>query len=172
MDRCSLWHVTRVHVVSPWCRGPWRPPSTRLWHQILAAPQTAGASVARQRAWRYWGREESSSIINYAFSRTIRGTPRLTCHSVRRLVPEIPHRWGIRCLAQVRCVLPASQADGSLPPDLRAAGPSWQFQSTSSTIRRLIQRCKLWCNLQLAFIVYIWVLPKSLKTSGRCQFED
>lgn len=43
-------------LVSPWYRGPWQPPSTRLWHRILAAPQTAGASAVQQLAWPCWER--------------------------------------------------------------------------------------------------------------------
>lgn len=101
--RGQMLTLVQKQVVSPWCRGPWRPPSTRRWHQILAAPQTAGASVARQRAWQCWDREKSSSTIHDVFAGEqfnenselrvcIRNTPRLTCRSVRRLVPEIPRR--------------------------------------------------------------------------------
>lgn len=58
-------------LVSPWYRGSWQPPSTRLWHRILAAPQTAGASAVQQPAWPCWERSSrrergTFNSVNYS----------------------------------------------------------------------------------------------------------
>lgn len=52
----------KVSVVSPWYRLSWQPPSTRPWHRILAAPQTAGASAVQQLAWPSWKNRHVSTL--------------------------------------------------------------------------------------------------------------
>lgn len=78
MEGCLCWHLTCAHMISPWYRGPWQPPSIRLLRRILAVLQTTGASAVQQLAWQYWEtpRQKCLSeeiILHWFYSRRCRG---------------------------------------------------------------------------------------------------
>lgn len=99
--------------VSPWYRGPWQQPSTRLWHRILAAPQTAGASAVQWRAWQCWQRRErghgqlsraSCTVLTPAVNRVRNGHCDACRHTKKGQFPKLQGRKKIPKMLFLSCV--------------------------------------------------------------------